>query len=129
MTALEVKAFQCYLNERSFFFICVRNMNMSSPLEIILNYLKLQFIFKYFLYINNKLFPHSNIYTGKYSWTQANFWILKQDFMSLSCGNCNSEFPENQIIKINTKIYSVFFTYFKYFSFCFLKDNITFSPT
>ena len=81
-------------------------------------------VLKSVLFILNKLSQRPaheqshDIYTGKYSWTQVNFWILKQDFLSLPCGTCNSEFPENQIIKINTKIYSdVFFTYFDTFHF------------
>ena len=42
-----------------FLFTCIRNMNMSSPLKRILNNLKIQIIFEYFMDIY-KLFPYGN---------------------------------------------------------------------
>ena len=48
----------------------------------------------------------------------SKFLDTETRFLSLPCGTCNSEFHENQIIKINTEIYSdVFFTYFDTFHF------------
>ena len=51
----------------------------------------------------------TDVYTGKYSWTQGNLWILKQDFLSLFCDTCNSISWELNYKKLILKYSLMFF--------------------
>ena len=59
-TVSQVKEFQCQSQWEIFLSTCIKCMILSSPLKRILNNLKIQIIFEYFMDVYNKLFPYGN---------------------------------------------------------------------